>query len=157
MGRGRSPRRSGSARSQASNREVTWVCVGIRVKEHASISDPFKSRRMHYLISHSYDTVAYIKDLEIGVHKFRNADITLEDIPFHMWQSQWRVLELLGWGCGESKWWGRIHSMNSKEEMDGKGCSTVSSCRWLVQGTDEGLLRLGFCPGASKVLTCLHN
>lgn len=62
--------------------EVTWVHVGIRVKEDACISDPFKGRRTDYLISHFYDTVAYVKDLEIGIHKFRNADITLEEIPF---------------------------------------------------------------------------
>lgn len=37
---------------------------------------------MDYVIAHSYDTVAYAKDLEIEIHKFRNTDMTLEEIPF---------------------------------------------------------------------------
>ena len=60
--------------------KVTWVHVGICVKEDTCISDPFKGSRMDYLISHFYHTVAYVKDLEI--HKFRNTDIPLEEIPF---------------------------------------------------------------------------
>lgn len=52
----------------------------LEVAEDACISNPFKGRRIDYLISHFYDTVAYVKDLEIGTHKFRNTDITLEEI-----------------------------------------------------------------------------
>lgn len=76
--------------------EVTWVHVVIHVKEDACISDPFKGRRMDYLISHFSDTVAYVKDFEIGIHTFRNPDITLEEIPFRTRQNQCLVLEFLG-------------------------------------------------------------
>lgn len=62
--------------------EVAWVRVGVCVEEDACISNPFKGRRIDYLTSHFYDTVAYVKDLEIEIHKFRNTDVTLEEIPF---------------------------------------------------------------------------
>lgn len=45
--------------------EVTQVHIGVYAKEDCCISDPFKARRMDYLISHFYDKLM-LRILRLG-------------------------------------------------------------------------------------------